>query len=81
MVALTATSAKSPLTAIEVIFSVAVPLLVTTTFFPAVVVPTTFLPNDKDAGAKLIPGPPLPDPANAAISALPFGLPHPVTKS
>src|SRR3984885_3375606 len=83
LVAFTVTSAKSPVAAMVVMFSVALPVLMTTTFFlPAAVVWIAILPHFSEAGVKLIPGfPPPPEPASALIRPGPFGLPQPVAKS
>ena len=54
-------SAKSPVVAMLVMLSVAVPVLVTVTFFlPAAVVPTRILPHVREVGVRLTTGPPLP---------------------
>jgi hypothetical protein len=54
------TSAKSPLVAMLVMFSVAVPELVSVTFFPVEVCPTTVLLNTSEVGDSVTAGPPPP---------------------
>lgn len=49
---------KSPLIAMLLMFSVAVPVLVTVNSFPAAVCPTTTLPKANDVGARVTIGPP-----------------------
>src|ERR1022692_904887 len=79
---LTVASAKSPLVAMVVMFSVAFPVLVRTTFFAALFVPTRILVHLSEVGARLTTGPPPPPvPASALIRPAPFGLPQPVTRS
>ena len=57
----TAKSAKSPVVAMLEMLSVAVPVLVTVTFFlPVAVVPTRILPQVREVGVRLTMGPPWP---------------------
>src|SRR5208337_622995 len=81
LVALSVTSAKSPLIVMVLIFSVALPVLVSVTVFDPLLAPTTFMRHFNDVGDRVASGPPPPPPARALIRALPFGLPQPVTKS
>src|ERR1700679_2729761 len=81
LVFLTVASAKSPLMPRLEMLSVPVPLLVSETFFAAVVVPTAILPHFREVGESLADGPRPPEPTRALIRAAPFGLPQPVTKS
>jgi hypothetical protein len=50
--------AKSPLVAMLLMFSVAVPVLVSVTVFATVVTPTTILPHVRDVGVRVTAGPP-----------------------
>ncbi len=72
--------AKSPLTAIFLMFRVEPPLFFSVTFFPALVTASTTSPNAREAGVRVT-AEPLAFPASASIRALPFGLPQPVDKS
>jgi hypothetical protein len=51
--------AKSPLVAMLLMFSVAVPVLVSVTVFPAAVTPTTTLAHVREVGTRVTAGPPL----------------------
>ena len=56
----TGSRAKSPVVAMLVMLSTAVPVFVTVTFFlPVAVVPTRTLPHAKEVGVRLTTGPPL----------------------
>src|ERR1700674_4240312 len=55
-----ATGAKSPLTTMLLMFSVALPVFVIVTLLAVVVVPTTVLPNTSDVGDSVTTGPPPP---------------------
>src|SRR5450755_3073647 len=60
LVFLTVASAKSPVVAIVVMFSAALPVLVRITAFAALLVPTRILPHFSDVGASETCGPPPP---------------------
>ena len=53
-----AASAKSPLVVMLLMFSVALPVLLTVTVFAALVAPTTTLPHAREVGDRLTAGPP-----------------------
>ena len=57
MVFVTGARAKSPVTPIVVMVSVEPPVLVSTTFFAALVLPTNILPQVSDVGFRLTTGP------------------------
>src|SRR3984893_1747012 len=76
------TGAKSPLTAMLLMFSVALPVLESVTVFPVAVVPTTVLPNTSDVGDSVTTGPPPPpQPVKANDPMVVLQLKLPVTFS